>query len=735
MIEKEGLFAEETVDKKVVEKSEIKVDKKVVVKPLNSKDLKIVKITLENYRNIDYKELDLNSKSILLLGKNGLGKTNIIEALYWALNGQLFSGDSKSDRIGITPVNAVDGLKTKVSIEFEPKYTFEKVYYEKLDGEGNYLGSETSYYINGGLIKQKNQAMKSLLDYLGIDELDGKVKGIDTLALLYNIEYLKLIDYSNLRDLIIDIVGEVNHQDVIKLNPTKYSGLEIKLREHNNDLVALNSALRTQKFGDKNKDGLNDEIKQVEAIINDSNKNAEVEISKEDLEEAKRKIIVIGKDIDNLEIKKFSSKNELSKDIDSKLETKKNELRSAKNKVDEDYIVTLQAVDNKDLKDSIASKRKAIETQRDSKYTLNNKIQSKNGEINGIEFKIKTEKQTLQNLLTQKENYVEVYNGLKNGESKGDIYTCPHCDKPFGLHDTKEHKGIVENKLTEINLKGKENKAKRETIEENIETLEYEKTQYEKNVVDLSKEKDGIDGKISKLEVELKELEAKLTSKKQELPVKNYNVEPILTIEKEIEALNLEKEKVLENFEETVVGTQEKIEGLKVKKQSFQDFINQEATRNSHLRNARVKSEELVRLKEDLTLVEDYILLAKELQKDMFTLLNAKVEDIFGDNIRFRLFKINIDGSVDTRVCDMLVKDIHGTFVNIKTINSGMYPIRTIEFISKVKEHYGIGKSFVLVDELFGLLDDEHKSMLNNYGEQVIGTGYKEVGKIEEIKL
>ena len=87
------------------------------------------------------------------------------------------------------------------------------------------------------------------------------------------------------------------------------------------------------------------------------------------------------------------------------------------------------------------------------------------------------------------------------------------------------------------------------------------------------------------------------------------------------------------------------------------------------------------------------------------------------------------------KLCDMLVKDIHGTFVNIKTTNSGMYPIRTIEFISKVKEHYGIGKSFVLVDELFGLLDDEHKSMLNNYGEQVIGTGYKEVGKIEEIKL
>ena len=42
------------------------------------KDLK-----LTNYRNCKDLELDLNSKKILIIGKNAQGKTNILESIYF----------------------------------------------------------------------------------------------------------------------------------------------------------------------------------------------------------------------------------------------------------------------------------------------------------------------------------------------------------------------------------------------------------------------------------------------------------------------------------------------------------------------------------------------------------------------------------------------------------------------------------------------------------------------------
>lgn len=43
--------------------------------------MKIKKLKLNNYRNIEYLELDLKSKKILIIGKNAQGKTNILESI------------------------------------------------------------------------------------------------------------------------------------------------------------------------------------------------------------------------------------------------------------------------------------------------------------------------------------------------------------------------------------------------------------------------------------------------------------------------------------------------------------------------------------------------------------------------------------------------------------------------------------------------------------------------------
>lgn len=45
--------------------------------------MKIIKLKIKNYRNCKEIKLDLNSKKILIIGKNAQGKTNILESIYF----------------------------------------------------------------------------------------------------------------------------------------------------------------------------------------------------------------------------------------------------------------------------------------------------------------------------------------------------------------------------------------------------------------------------------------------------------------------------------------------------------------------------------------------------------------------------------------------------------------------------------------------------------------------------
>ena len=77
------------------------------------------KITLNNYRNISYREVIVSDKGLILQGKNGIGKTNIIEAVYYVLSGKMFSGASQSDVQDVTPRGADQNTKTSVKLFFE----------------------------------------------------------------------------------------------------------------------------------------------------------------------------------------------------------------------------------------------------------------------------------------------------------------------------------------------------------------------------------------------------------------------------------------------------------------------------------------------------------------------------------------------------------------------------------------------------------------------------------------
>ena len=52
----------------------------------------ITKLKLYNFRSYSLHEVDFNSSGTVIVGPNGTGKTNLLEAIYTALRGSSFRG-------------------------------------------------------------------------------------------------------------------------------------------------------------------------------------------------------------------------------------------------------------------------------------------------------------------------------------------------------------------------------------------------------------------------------------------------------------------------------------------------------------------------------------------------------------------------------------------------------------------------------------------------------------------
>jgi len=712
---------------------------------LNEADnrLRIKKVTLENYRNFTYQEIFLDGDSVVFSGKNELGKTNIIESIFYALDNRLFNGMAKNDKIRIKPDGSDNDTKTSIKVEFiKDNFTIEKVVFENWTKKTNeYKGTETAYYINGATVKQNSQAVSLLMDYLGLSGIEARFKGtelenIDLIALMYNTQYLKTIDYKLMRKLVIDMVGEVQPKDVINSNPTKYGRLVEPLKQHNMELETLKIAKRTEVNGDKNKKGLKETIEIQEGIKQDYETKANVELDMDEIELAKKELTKLELEIGQLQVDLTKSGSELTRDIELKIAKKTIELNEAKANVLAEYNKQIANSRDEKLEKEIKDKEESLNKLRDERTTINEKISKIEGERSTLNISLQSKERTIKDKSEKKDGLATEYQALKNGsaEKTSEEITCPHCDKPFHLHESKEHQTILNNKLQSIKQKGIALKGEIEVLKEGSSELLIEIEKKNQAILKLQKERDELDTKGLAIKAEYSQLKEKAQNVVVNKPTINYDVEPILTLQKELNALQDEKNTLISNVSETQSQNQLKLVGLREKKQQLQSVAQKEEIKLNDMKRVEEKKIELEALYSQLQSAKEILLLISDLEKDMYEILDSKVHNVFGDNFGFQLYRQNIDGSYDTRLCDVFVKNRKGQLISLETINTGTYHKRAIEFISKIKEHYNLPKSFVFVDELSNL-DTEHRKELLQFGEQIIATMMTDTDKIEKVVL
>ena len=108
----------------------------------------INKIKVNNFRNYDNEEIELNKNINIFYGENAQGKTNIIEAIFLCSLGKSFRAKKDNEMIKLNEQNAI--------VEIE---------YEKSDRDGKIkieIGNKKNIYLNGIKIKKLSELLGNL---------------------------------------------------------------------------------------------------------------------------------------------------------------------------------------------------------------------------------------------------------------------------------------------------------------------------------------------------------------------------------------------------------------------------------------------------------------------------------------------------------------------------------------------------------------------------------------------
>ena len=244
----------------------------------------IKKIKINNFRNYNYQEINLEKKINIFYGENAQGKTNIIEAIFLSSMGKSFRAKKDKEMIMLG--------KESSNIELE---------YEKKDRDGKIkieLGNKKIVYINGIKIKKLSELLGKINVVIFTPDDINILKGgpqnrrrfLDIMIsqlrpnYMYNLNlYLKTLEQRN--NYLRQIKEENKNENMLDIWDEELSNYAINIYNYRNEFI--------EKI--KNK------IKNIHAEITNNKEEIEIEylsecVSKEkylDLLKQRRKLDII----------------------------------------------------------------------------------------------------------------------------------------------------------------------------------------------------------------------------------------------------------------------------------------------------------------------------------------------------------------------------------------------------------------------------------------------------------
>lgn len=603
------------------------------------KEIKILELTLRNFKGIKSFTLSPEGNNINIFGDNATGKTTIMDAFIWLL----FDKDSlNSSNFNVKTLdgqgNAIHGLEHEVSAKLQvdgKAIELQKIYKEKWTKKrGQALeeltGHTTDYFING-VPKKKSE----YTEYLGhiIDEETFKIL---TNPLFFNTN----LPWRDRRNIALNICGTVEDREVIG-QTEDLKELEALLADKSVDDLKAEMAARRKK--------LNEELKSIPYRID--------ELSREDLQV----------DVEAL----TKEKEELE-----------GQLAGLKSEGGEIYSLRLRSINgtitqlNNQIQDL---EHKAV---KDLREELNNLIEEI-GKINTEYYEAKSEVEDLtlegnrhvHNIEVSTERikeFREEFSKLRDKEFDEGTTICPTCHQSLPSEDIENmRKNFNDDKRTRLQKINQDGRRESRSLAES-EAL-------------FKQADEKLKGAVEGLEM-LEEILAGKKLEKEDLEKQIENIDISTTpeykeIQEKIEKLNREKEEVL-----TLQTKEDKSVDIAAL-QIMIDVINRNLAKVDIAKDNEVRVQELKDRERELAQMvadtEKTEFLCERFVISKSNLLEDKLNSQF-NIVKFKLFEKQVNGGIN----ETFVTTVNG--VPFEDLNNAMRINAGLDIISTLSDYYEI---------------------------------------------
>lgn len=604
------------------------------------KEIKINRLTLENFKCHRLLNLVLDGRSASVYGDNATGKTSIYDALTWLLFGKDSRGNGEKN-IDIKPLNTVGEVAdhraiTSVEAEFSVDgeiSTFRRTYRElwttkRGSGEPTYDGNTSDYYVDG--VPMKKNTFDSAIRELVSEDLFRMLTSVSYFA--------ETMKWQDRRAMLFDMAGTRTDREIMAeqevFAPLMDSLGKLTLPEYKTKLLHQRKGLM----------GVRDD---APTRINECQKMLE-DLNGLDYSAARAEEQSLCAQRDGIQAQLMELEQ------DSTLEKKRLELREAKfvrdqlesrNRMYRDS-QKKTGPDQEYLRRMISAEQMRLESSRDFQATTKQSIE-------------RLEK----NIQASREEYVQV-----NGEAfAGGI--CPSCGQTLPFEKLQDATRAFE-------------QAKNKCLEAIVEKAH-----------DMQEERDNAQALVEKLENEIRSRQEHIAQMQKELSAgqaEMVNVtdlpeygEHIAQLEGRVDELQKEISCMMSDSAQVRTRLRSDLDEVNAQIRRAQATISREDQKVQIMCRIQELKTDARNASEALESIEKMLYLMEEFSRYKAKFVEDSINDLF-HIATFRLFREQANGGMEER-CDVVQNGI--PFMGL---NNGMKVNVGIDIINSLSRHYGV---------------------------------------------
>lgn len=600
-------------------------------------------LTIDNFMGCKFFATEFQ-KQTRIHGRNEIGKTTIYTAFLWLLTGknQREQKDFDIKNTVHTDRNRQDHIVSATFLIEGQEQTFTKTYREKWikkrgEEAQEFSGHETIYSIND--VPMSQSEFKAKVDAICPEQV---------LKLITNVHYFNDMDWKQRRNILTDISGGVDNNELLAANK-QFDNLKEILRS-GKSLDEFKRELTSKKKKIK------DELDLIPSRISEATRS---KIDEQDYTALQKEIDTIAVDINALNLKK----DDLAKANDKELtaiRTKQGELSELKSKLG-NLVQDSQRENNQlinSLKNQISDLEQKLENNKRVINSLMNKISSCNAEIASHETLIQKLRSdwAAENAKTCPE--------LNESETK-----CPSCARHYESDDIEAMKEKIEsNFIVTKNSKMESLAQKASDAKLEITKIQETKVSIDEDIKKINEESNILTNELTGYKTELNKVSSIEIPESKEIKdlktqIKGFIIPELPKID--TESINSEIRILSNNRDEILKKIALKDVNINLEKRIL-ELTNEEKS----------KANELANLEKQEFSITNFMKLKNEM-------VEKKVNDMFRFTT-FKMFQKNINGG-EEECCIAMFKGVPYNVVNTAgKINMGIDVINVLSSYYKI---------------------------------------------------